>query len=365
MSKDIKPAPAFTPEQIGQHCLVTGGAGYLGSHIVRRLVAAGCKVRSLDVIKHQHEGDVECVVGDLRDYDAVRAACEGIDTVFHSAAIINIQEIVRPSVRRFVHDVNVVGTQNIVRAATQAGVKAFVQTSTFSVVLDRVLEDKDESLPYATRTKDLYATTKIQAEKAVLAADTEGGMRSCSMRPGGLWGGDTSCIMIRSILEQIAKGNFKVLIGDGKATMDNTHVENLVDAHLLGAKALRETPDTVGGQAYFIFDDEHYNALEWFRPLVEGLGEKFPTFRLPGGMMREVARLLEIINYLGGPEPTLTKRGIRNMIESSSFRIDKARRDLGYEPRYNRENGIPELLPLARAFVDRLRNQPNGSQQHA
>lgn len=361
MTQQIKPEPNFTPEEIGKHCLVTGGAGYLGSHIVRRLVAAGCKVRSLDVIEHQHDGDVECVVGDLRDYDAIRSACEGINTVYHSAAIINIMEIARPSVRRFVHDVNVTGTDNILRAAADAGVATFVQTSTFSVVLDRVLEDKDESVPYATRTNDLYATTKILAEKAVLAADDPQGMRTCAMRPGGLWGSDTNCIMIRSILEQIAKGNFKALIGDGKATMDNTHVENLVDAHLLAARALRQTPDKVGGEAYFIFDDEHYNALEWFRPLVEGLGEKFPTFRLPGVMMREVARGLEFIHFMGGPEPTLTRRGIRNMLESSSFRIDKARRDLGYEPRYNRENGIPELLPIARDYVDALRKQKSGA----
>ncbi len=360
------PEPRFTADDVGKHCLVTGGAGYVGSHIVKRLVASGCKVRSLDVIEHSHEGDVETVAGDLRNYDDVRAACEGIDTVFHVAAIINIMEIARPSVRRFVHDVNVVGTQNIVRASQDAGVKALVQTSSFSVTLDRVLEDKDESVPYASRTRDLYAVTKIEAEKTVLTADMPGGLRTCALRPGGLWGSDTNCIMIRSILEQVAKGNFKALIGNGKSTMDNTHVENLVDAELMAAKSLHHTPEVSGGHAYFIVDEERVNALEWFRPLVEGLGEKFPTVRLPGVLMREVARLLEIIHFLGGPEPTLTRRGVRNLIESSSFRVDKARRDLGYEPRYNRENGIPELLPAARIFVDTLRKQAaDGRQQHA
>lgn len=72
-------------------------------------------------------------------------------------------------------------------------------------------------------------------------------------------------------------------------------------------------------------------------------------------MMKMVGRGMELAHFLGGPEPTLTHRGIRNLTESSSFRIDKARRDLGYQPRFTRENGIPLLLPNARRFVDDLR----------
>jgi 3beta-hydroxy-delta5-steroid dehydrogenase/steroid delta-isomerase len=362
--------PQFTPDDIGNHCLVTGGAGYLGRRIVRRLVEAGCTVRSLDVIAHDHAdipgAEVECVVGDLRNYKDIADACKDIDTVFHAAAIIKILEIARPSLRRFVYDVNVHGTRNVVRAAESAGVKALVQTSTFAVVMDRELDGKDETLPYATQSKDLYCLTKIEAEKAVLAGDKPGGLRTCSLRPGGLWGSDTNCMMIKSILDQLAKDNFKVLIGDGKATMDNTHVENLVDAELLAAKALHHHPEAAGGQAYFIVDDERYNALEWFRPLVEGLDMKFPSFRLPGSMMKGIARMMEVSHFMGGPEPVLTVRGIRNMTETSSFRIDKARKHLGYEPRYKLANGIPELLPMARAYLDQARNQGKTSTaQHA
>ncbi|MGB1580367.1 MAG: NAD-dependent epimerase/dehydratase family protein [Nevskiales bacterium] len=366
MNPTIPAAPKFTSKDLGEHCLVTGGAGYLGKRIIRRLLEAGCRVRSFDVIEHQHDGDVECVVGDLRDYKDISKACEGIDTVFHAAAIIKILEVARPAIRRFVYDVNVQGTRNMVRAAESAGVKALVQTSTFAVVMDRELDGKDETLPYATQSKDLYCLTKIEAEKAVLAGDKPGGLRTCSLRPGGLWGSDTNCIMIKSILDQLAKDNFKVLIGNGKATMDNTHVENLVDAELLAAKALNHSPEQVGGQAYFIVDDEQLNALEWFRPLVEGLDMKFPTFRLPGPMMKAIARSMEWAHYFGAPEPILTVRGIRNMTETSSFRIDKARKHFGYEPRYKLANGIPELLPDARAYVEEQRNNAaKGRQQTA
>ena len=102
-------------------------------------------------------------------------------------------------------------------------------------------------------------------------------------------------------------------------------------------------------------NDESVNGLEWFRPLVEGLGDRFPTKRLPGGMMRFIALMMEYLHLLGGPEPTLHLRGMRNLTESHSIRIDRARRDLGYEPRYRRANGMPELLPAAQEYVQRQR----------
>ena len=236
--------PQVTAKQIGEYCLVTGGLGYVGSAIVRRLLAAGCKVRIFDVVERETPENVELIVGDLRDYDALLKACEGIDTVFHAAALINTMEIARPSIRRMVYDVNVTGAWNVARAASEAGVKAMVHTSTFCVVLDRDgLHDCDESLPYATKAPDLYTVTKIEAERRVLGMDRKGGLRTCALRPGGVWGSSVDCVMIRGFLNELAKGKFKVRIGNGKATMDNTHVENLVDAQMLAAKTLRSTPE--------------------------------------------------------------------------------------------------------------------------
>ncbi len=354
----VPPPPKFTADEIGPHCLVTGGAGYLGSAIIKRLLAAGCRVRSLDVVPHSAPEGVETVTGDLRDAEAIAGAFAGIDTVFHTAALIRLESIYRPAVRRFVDEVNIGGTANTVRAAASAGCTALVHTSTFNVALEGDTPDGDESTPYVSKPRDLYSRTKIEAEKIALAADGENGLRTAALRPGGVWGCDTGSIMIQSILTALAKDQFKILIGSGDSRMDNTHVENLVDAQLLAAKALREKPEQVGGQPYFIMDDESYNPLEWFRPLIEGLGYPFPTRRLPGGLMYAVATLVELTQLWRHAPPNLTQRGIRNLTEHGHFSIERARSELGYAPRWDRANGFPRLLPSARAFIDDIRARP-------
>lgn len=351
----IPPAPVFVAEEIGRHCLVTGGAGYVGRALVRRLSEAGCKVRSLDVLVHSHGEGVETVAADLRNAGAVRKACEGIDTVFHTAAIINTLSLYRPSVRKFVFDVNVGGTRNLVNAATDSGVSALVHTSSFNVAMDGRVTQQDESMPYATGARDLYSRTKIEAERIVREADGRAGLRSCALRPGGIWGCDAGSMMIRGFVEQLAAGKFKVLVGDPKTVTDNTHIDNLVDAELLAARALQQKPALVGGQAFNITDDEPLNAMEWFRPLVEGLGYPFPQRWLPMGLMRGIALAAETVQFLGGPPTLLTLRGINNLAENSHLSIARARRDLDYRPRVRLANGIPLLLPEARQFIAGLR----------
>lgn len=356
----IPPPPSFTADQLGRRCLVTGGAGYVGRALVARLHAAGCAVRSFDVQPHRHAAGVEILVGDLRDAAMVRRACTGIDTVFHTAALINILSLYRAAERATVFGVNVDGTRNVLHAAAEAGVTALVHTSSFNVALSATAGNaaQDESTPYVAGAKDLYTLSKIEAERAALAADEPGrpgGLRVCALRPGGIWGCDTGSMMIRSFLEQLAADKFKVLVGDPQAVTDNTHVDNLVDAELLAAAALRERPERVGvgGRAYNISDGEPMNAMAWFRPLVEGLGYAWPQRWLPMWLIRAVARGAELAHWLGAPPPLLTVRGVNNLAESSRLSIERARCELGYTPRYTQAGGIPLLLPAAREFIAR------------
>jgi len=344
---------------IGPICLVTGGAGYVGSMIIQRLLDSGLQVHSFDLapsaIDHER---LTSFTGDIRQYDDIASACDGVSTIFHTAAVISLLGLCRESVRSRVLDINVGGSRQLIKAAKDAGVARLITTSTHNVSFDRAIVMGDESTPYATRPIDLYTETKALAEKEILAADNgPTGLRTCALRPGGIWGGNEGGVMLQSILKQVAGGQFKALIGDGSAETDNTHVENLVDAQLLAAEKLASQAERVGGEAYYITDGEPMNALEWLRPLIEGLGETFPTTRLPEKLMLAAGYIAEVCVYLGlTKESPFSRMGIYKVSRSHTFKIDKAERDLGYTPKRKRLEGIEEILPMAQAELQRLRD---------
>lgn len=345
------------PNQVGSVCLVTGGNGYVGQHLIRRLLELGCEVRALDLAPFEGDSRVTSFIGDVRRISDVGPACKGVDTVFHTAAIINTLTLVRPSIRRQVYGVNVLGTECVIRACQAAGVKKLIYTSSITVAVDNPIREGDETAPYVGTDglPDLYSQTKSQAEKLVLQADDPNGLRTAAVRPGGVWGPGAGAMVVDDFLEHLAAGQFKIMIGNGKSVTDNVHVDSVVDAHFLVAHKLTDKPDLVGGQAYFVSDDEPTNPVVWYRPIVEGLGYSWPKLHLPFPVAYAVAYLGEVTHYLGGPFPMLTRRGVRSVCRDASFRVDKARAHLGYEPRTSAAEGIPELMHEFRATHDRFK----------
>ncbi len=342
---------------VGPVCLVTGGNGYVGKHLIRRLLEVGCEVRALDLAPFEGDSRVTSIVGDIRRMSDIRPACEGGDTVFHTAAIINTLTLARPSVRRQVYGVNVLGTQSVIRACRAAGVKKLVFTSSITVAVDGPIRGGDESAPYvgANGLPDLYSQTKSMAEKLVLEADDPEGLRTAAVRPGGVWGPGEGAIVVQDFLEHLAMGQFRAMIGSGRSVTDNVHVDSVVDAHFLVAQKLTEQPERVGGQAYFVSDDEPTNPVTWYRPIVEGLGYSWPKLHIPRPLAYAFAYLGELIHYLGGPSPMLTRRGVLAVTQDASFRIDKARAHLGYAPRTSSARGLPQLMDDFRATHDRFK----------
>ena len=345
------------PAQVGPVCLVTGGNGYVGKHLVRRLLELGCEVRALDLTPFEGDPRVVSLVGDIRRMSDLAPACEGADTVFHTAAIINTLTLARPRIRRQVYGVNVLGTENVIRACRAAAVQKLIYTSSITVAVDDPIRGGDETAPYVGSggLPDLYSQTKSRAERRVLEANDLDGLRTGAIRPGGVWGPGEGAMMVQDFLEHLAAGEFKVMIGNGKSVTDNVHVDSVVDAHLLLAKKLGDEPELVGGQAYFVSDDEPTNPVLWYRPIVEGLGYSWPKLHVPRPFAYAFAYLGEVAHYFGGPFPMLTRRGVRSVCRDASFRIDKARAHLGYEPRTGAAEGIPALMDDFRAAHDRMK----------
>jgi 3beta-hydroxy-delta5-steroid dehydrogenase/steroid delta-isomerase len=339
------------------HCLVTGAAGYLGRHLVAELLRRGLRVRGFDRVaadfRHPH---LDFVQGDVRSLEDLRKACAGIDTVFHTAAKLDFARFASAARREESYAVNVRGVENVVRAAREAGVARLVHTSSNNVTLDGPVIDGDETRPYAARTRDLYTETKLLGEQAALAANGHGGLLSCAIRPGGIYGPGEKLVFPR-LLEECARGVYRVKLGDGSALSDNSFIENLVDGEIEAARHLLPG-SPVCGQVYFISDGAPINYFEFFRPVVEALGFRHPTRSLPGAPVQALMAgwewLHRWLGSLGMPRPPLLALEVKKIVLSHYNRIDKARRDFGWTPRVPPEQAIARMIePCRRLLAER------------
>ncbi|MCA9533928.1 MAG: NAD-dependent epimerase/dehydratase family protein [Myxococcales bacterium] len=334
--------------------LVIGGAGYLGRNLALALLARGDRVRVFDRVLPKGElgahPDVECITGDLRNpYDVARAV-EGCKTVFHAASMICALTIAPRALREQVQAVNVQGTRNVLDACLAHGVERLVYTSSINVV-PVPTDGGDETRRYHLGPlADLYSRTKATAERMVLATDGAQGLRTCALRPGGIYGPGEEHHFPRFIKE-LKAGKMIVGLGDGKTRADNVYIDDLVSSHIHAADRLG--PGTrLGGQAYFITDGEPRHYFEFFRPAVEALGHKMPRFNLPGPVLIGLAWASEVVHFAGGPWPFTTAMEAGKLVKENWVHIDRARRDLEWAPAVNHAEGMRRSMPYIRSLYD-------------
>jgi nucleoside-diphosphate-sugar epimerase len=334
--------------------LVTGGTGFLGRHLVERLLSEG---RAVTVLARRPAPDLEkrgvrCVPGDLVDADAVRSACRGAETVFHIAAKVGVWGRHDDFLR-----VNVLGTRALLEGCRTHGVRRLVYTSTPSVVYNgRDLSGVDESLPLTTACPSAYPLTKAVAEREVLAANTPE-LRTIALRPHLIWGAGDPHLVPR-LLERAKAGRLRI-IGSGRNRVDLVHVQNVVDAHLLAEQALSSPPDSefktpnsklnpqpAAGRAYFITNGEPVVLWDWINSLLRALDLPPVTKRMPlaaatvlGAACEALWRTLPLQG-----EPPMTRFIAKELASDHWFDISAARRDLGYAPRVSMAEGMAELI---------------------
>ena len=238
------------------HCLVIGGAGNLGGHLVRLLLETGAKsVASFDILPYSglNAEKVESFTGDITDYEAVLNSLDNVDTVFHTASIIDIRP--QPSLR--MHAVNVDGTFNVIRACKAAmGVRTLIYTSSLEVVSGTMadgtvakLDGVDESVPIPASHNLPYAATKAEAERLILAANSTE-LRTCSVRPGYIVG--PGSIGMRMEMARAKQRSDRYVSARVPAKISSVHPRNAALAHLLAAEQI-EHP-SVNGCCFFIKD---------------------------------------------------------------------------------------------------------------
>jgi nucleoside-diphosphate-sugar epimerase len=334
--------------------LVTGGTGFLGRHLVERLLAQG---RRVTVLARRPAPDLEqrgarFIGASLDDPDAVRAACRGVETVFHVAAKVGVWG-------RYAdyHVTNVRGTAAVIAGCRAHGVRRLIYTSTPSVVYNgRDLAGVNESLPLTTDCPSPYPLTKAIAERAVLDANASG-LRTVALRPHLIWGAGDPHLVPR-LVARARSGRLRI-VGSGRNRVDLTHVANAVDAHLLAELALEAAPHPelktqnskpatppVAGRAYFITDGEPVVLWDWINDLLRLLGIPPVTRRLSLGAATAVGAACETLWRLLPlrGEPPMTRFVAKELATDHWFDISAARRDLGYAPRVAMAAGVAELV---------------------
>jgi UDP-glucose 4-epimerase len=224
--------------------LVTGGAGFIGSHLAAHMAASGKD--EVVVFDNFSTGDrsnlqnvnATIVEGDLRDKDAVAQAVQGVDTVFHHAALCSVAKSMEDPVTT--HDVNTTGTLNLLEACRQAGVRRFVFASSSSVYGDSEVMPKHEGLQTAPLSP--YAISKLVGEHYCQVYWKAFGLETVALRYFNVFGprqypNSEYAAVIPRFLSAILQGRVPEIYGDGSQTRDFTYVENIVQANMMAAQS--------------------------------------------------------------------------------------------------------------------------------
>jgi len=319
--------------------LVTGGGGFLGGAIVRRLVGAGESVRTLQR-GHYPELDalgVECLRGDIADPEIVDRAVAGCDRVFHVAAKVEMWGPREPF-----RIANVVGTEILIESMRRHGVPKLIFTSSPSVVHGGDdIEAATEALPYPDHFEAAYPETKAEAERLVLAANSPE-LSTIALRPHLIWGPEDTHL-VPTIVDRARSGQLR-LVGDGSNLIDTVYIDNAVDAHLLAAERL-DADSACAGRAYFITNDDPRPIREIINGFVTAAGLPPVEKTVPVRMAVAAGWVFEAIHRVfpssGGPR--MTPFLARHLSTAHWYDIAAAKRDLGYRARVGIDEGMDRL----------------------
>ncbi|MBP7982173.1 MAG: NAD-dependent epimerase/dehydratase family protein [Arenimonas sp.] len=330
--------------------LVTGGSGFLGLALCRALLAQGYQVTSYQrhFSPELKQLGVRQVLGALNDGPKLLEAMLDQGAVLHNAAKASGW-----GAWDDFYQTNVVGTQCVIAGCLQLGIRKLVYTSTPSVVHDGhkpVAGGNEADTPYASRFTAHYPHTKMLAERALLAANSEA-LATVALRPRLIWGpGDTQ--LLPRLVARARKGRLR-FIGDGGNKMDCTYIDNVVQAHLLALQRA-EPGAACAGKAYFISNGEPKPIREIVNGLLGAAGAPLVNKALPFRLAFALGIVCEglwRIARLDG-EPPMTRFLAEQLSTEHWYDCSAARRDLGYVPDVSFAEGLLRLRASLNAKVD-------------
>ena len=310
--------------------LVTGGAGFIGSHIVDRLLREDLEVVVIDnliagslrkIARHNEESEFHFVKGDILDFPTVRRTMKGIDAVFHEAALASVTLSVENPL--LANEINVKGTLNLLKASSDLGVKRFIYASSAAVYGDTKSPQKKEDMP--TNPKSPYGISKLAAENYAKIFQRLYGLETVSLRYFNVYGPrqrfDINCAyggVITIFLNRLLRNMAPIIFGDGEQTRDFIFVDDVVEANMLALNSKDACGDVFNiGTGIGVSVNQIAESLKGL------LGKK------------------NLKNICKEPRPAESRHGYAN--------ISKAEKTLGFHPKFDIKKGLTDLVDWSKS----------------
>jgi nucleoside-diphosphate-sugar epimerase len=269
---------------------------------------------------------LEIAQADLLDLSSLRKAIDRCDLVFHCAALVR-----ETGDRNEFYRTNVQGTENILKVSSDTGIKKFIHFSSVAVYGMNPPDGSDENTPYQP-CGNLYCDTKIASEKAVWTAHQETRLPVVVIRPANVYGPCSNPWTVRPI--KLVNSGQMILINGGTGICNYVYIDNLLDATLVATKH-----DQSVGQVYLISDGLAVTWKEFFASYAQMAGK--PNIRsVPQWLGNAIALGMEITSKFTRKPPKLTREAVRYLTRQARFSNEKARCELGYQPRFSLEEGM-------------------------
>lgn len=311
--------------------LVTGGTGFTGKALVKRLIDEGHEVVALDYKEGLKTEELKgwgakVVIGSVTDREIVERCMDGVEVVHHLAAAF--RELDVPNT--YYREINVEGTRNVLEAARAHKVKKFIYCSTCGVHGN--IDDPPGGEDAPIQPADYYQQTKYEAEPIVNEYN-QNGMKTVILRPAAIYGpGDPERFFM--IFKRVARGSFP-MCGNGKTYYHPLYIDNLVDAFMLAME------DGKGeGGTYLIADEEYVEIKEIVKKTGKALNIDVKIKYYPIIPLIIVGHIFEKVCKPFRITPPIFPRRVDWYRQNRAFKIDKAKKDLGYKPRVGLDEGL-------------------------